>query len=305
MLLIDNLNISINDHIILQDVAFEVKKGEILGIAGESGSGKTVLAKFLLDLLPSYFDIHFSDIKFCGISYKKSDLKELRGKHISMIFQNPSSSINPVLTIGDQLIETIKLYHKNIDFKKKAIEILKSVEIDKPDLRLNSYPHNLSGGMNQRVMIGMALASNPEILIADEPTTALDVTIQQEILNLLFKINKEKQLTILFISHDLKLLQSISDRVLILYAGEMMEILNGEDLLKDNIKHPYTYLLKKSVPSIKNDVEYLETIPGNIPKNSHIFRHKCIFSTRCPFVKEKCLNEKPSFKNNIKCHYPL
>jgi len=306
MLKIKDLSIGIENQIILRNISLEVKRGEILAIAGESGSGKTVLAKYILGLLGTPFKIESEKIEFEGKDYSTTDSKKvLRGKYISMIFQNPTSSLNPVLTIGDQLIETIKLYNKGINYKEMAIELLKSVEIDKPDQRLNSYPHNLSGGMNQRVMIAMALASNPKLLIADEPTTALDITIQNEIIKLLLKLNKEKDLTIIFISHDLKLLQSISNRVIILYAGEILEEISSLDLFENKIKHPYTFLLKRSVPNINDNVEFLETIEGYIPKNSSEFDNACIFYPRCPFSKEICKNEKPALKNNVKCHFPL
>ncbi len=306
MLKIDNLTIKIASHIILRDLSLQIREGEILGIAGESGSGKTVLAKYMLGLMNHPFEITSEKMLFYNEDVSSPTAKvKLRGRSISMIFQNPTSSLNPVITIGNQLIETLKLHNKGINYKERAIELLKSVEIDNPEQRLNNYPHNLSGGMNQRVMIALALASNPKLLIADEPTTALDVTIQQEIIKLLLKLNKEKKLTIIFISHDLKLLQSIADRIMILYAGEILEEISSDELLKNRIKHPYTYLLKRSVPNIHDNLEYLETIEGIIPKNGIEFDGSCIFYPRCSFVKEQCKIQKPTFENNVRCHFPL
>lgn len=307
MLEYKNINIVIDDHVILRDVSFTVKKGSIVGIAGESGSGKTVLAKHTLGLLEKPFKVNSGYISFLGNIYDSNDSKiPLRGKEISMIFQNPTASLNPVMTIGEQMIETIRVHNKDINYNEKAVELLNIVKIDNPEQRLKSYPHNLSGGMNQRVMIAMALSSNPKILIADEPTTALDVTIQKGIIELLIELNQKNNLTIVFISHDLKLLQSISDKIVILYAGEIMEEINSLDLINDRIKNPYTKMLKRCVPSIKDDfVEKLETIEGVIPKNSKEYENRCIFSDRCPYAKDNCFSSKPEFKNGVKCHYPL
>ncbi|MEF3254415.1 MAG: ABC transporter ATP-binding protein [Deferribacterales bacterium] len=306
MLKYKNINVNIDDHIILNDVNFVVEEGTIVGIAGESGSGKTVLAKHTLGLLNSPFK-YTGEMEFLGKSYITNDSKEeIRGRSISMIFQNPTASLNPVMTIGEQLIETIKIHNRDINYRSKAIELLTLVGIDNSEERLKSYPHNLSGGMNQRVMIAMALSSNPKLLIADEPTTALDVTIQKGIIELLLKLNKEQKLTILFISHDLKLLQAISDKIIILYSGEIFEEITAEDIIEDKIKNPYTKLLKKSVPSLKDGkVEFLETIEGIIPKNSNQYKSRCIFHERCPYAQKLCISEKPKYENGVRCHFPL
>lgn len=306
MLKYNQISIRVDRHTILQDVSFNIEKGSIVGLAGESGSGKSVLAKYTLGLLGRPFQMLSGEVIFDGKSYQSNESKaKLRGKEISMIFQNPTAALNPVMTIGKQLIETISVHNQGKNPKEMAIDLLKCVEIDNPEQRLKSYPHNLSGGMNQRIMIAMALSSNPKLLIADEPTTALDVTIQKSIIELLLHINKTQNLTILFISHDLKLLQSISDKIVVLYAGEIMEEITSSELINGKIKNPYTYLLKRCVPSLKEDMELLETISGNIPKNGDYFNDKCIFSDRCPFAKERCLKEKPLFTNGVKCHYPL
>ena len=235
------------------------------------------------------------------------DYKSIRGKKISMIFQNPQSSLNPVMTIGSQLIETIMLHNKSLNkkqAKEKAVELLQDVEIDLAESRLDSFPHQLSGGMNQRVMIAIALASNPDILIADEPTTALDVTIQAQIIKLIKKLNTEKKLSILFISHDLALLAAICDRIAVLYSGELMEIVEPSALINNQEKHPYTHALKMCIPQIglKNE---LTAIKGFIEKNNFLYNEKCIFADRCSNSIDMCFNKKPVFNNNCKCHNPL
>jgi len=198
MLEYNKISIHVEKHTILQDVSFKIEKGSIVGLAGESGSGKSVLAKHTLGLLGRPFQLLSGEIVFDGKPYQSNESKsKLRGKEISMIFQNPTAALNPVMTIGKQLIETISIHNKGKNAKEMAIDLLKRVEIDNPEQRLKSYPHNLSGGMNQRVMIAMALSSNPKLLIADEPTTALDVTIQKSIIELLLNINQTQNLTIL------------------------------------------------------------------------------------------------------------
>ena len=238
---------------------------------------------------------------------KDNDYKAVRGKKVSMIFQNPQSSLNPVMTIGQQLIETILLHDKSLNkkaAKEKAVKLLQDVEIDLAESRLESFPHQLSGGMNQRVMIAIALASNPDILIADEPTTALDVTIQSQIINLIKKLNTEKNLSIIFISHDLALLSSICNRVAVLYSGELMEIVKADDLLLNKEKHPYTHALKACIPQIGKKDE-LTTIKGFIEKNNFLYNEKCIFADRCNNSIDVCFNKKPVFKNGSSCQNPL
>ncbi|MGA1847157.1 ABC transporter ATP-binding protein [Deferribacter abyssi] len=310
MLKIENLHVQLektNIHI-LKNISLCVNKGELFGIAGESGSGKSVLAKTLLGLIKSPLKKKGGKILFKNKELKTAkDFREIRGKKISMIFQNPTASLNPVLTIGEQLIETIKI-HKKCNEKTArniAINLLREVEIDLPEKRLKSYPFNLSGGMNQRVMIALALSSDPEVLIADEPTTALDVTTQTKIIRLLLKLKKDKGLTIIFISHDLSLLEMISDKILILYSGETMELITKKNLQQNKIKHPYTYALKKSVPNIEHKEEYLYSIPGTIEQNSKLYDNACIFYKRCDRKRENCSKQKPVFKDNLKCFYPL
>jgi peptide/nickel transport system ATP-binding protein len=301
MLSINDLNIGIKNSSktthILRSLNLELNRGEILGIGGESGSGKTILSKAILGLLSKPVEKFSGKITFEGkVLETEKDFRQIRGKHISMIFQNPTSSLNPVMKIGAQIIEAIRAADKNItkqEARKKAENLLKEVELDYPSERLESYPHQLSGGMNQRVMIAMALASDPELLIADEPTTALDVTIQKQIIELLLKLNREKGLSIIFITHDLSLMQSISHKCIILYAGEVMEIATAKQLRENQMHHPYTYSLKKCLPTIDGQGKELYSIPGMIGKNTDEYDNSCVFHKRCFNKTEKCTTEKP------------
>ncbi len=312
MLKVENLTIKLksesDEFYILRDFSIDLKKGEILGLAGESGSGKSVFAKSILGLnRPPIYKTAGNIIIDNNILLKDIDYKNIRGKKVSMIFQNPQSCLNPVITIGSQLIETILLHNKSLnkkEAKNMAIKLLQDVEIDFPADRLKSYPHQLSGGMNQRIMIAIALASNPDILIADEPTTALDVTIQSQIITLIKKLNQEKKLSIIFISHDLALLSAICDRVAILYSGELMEVISKHDLINNQEKHPYTHALKSCIPKI-GDKRQLTTIKGVIQKNNSSYNEKCIFSDRCDSKIDLCIRKKPIFNNNISCHNTL
>lgn len=312
MLHVKNLTVELksekDEFYILRDLSIDLNKGEILGIAGESGSGKSVFAKSIFGLNEPPIHKTAGEIIVNGVNLvNNADYKAIRGKKISIIFQNPQSSLNPVMTIGKQLIETILLHDKSLNkksAKEKAIKLLQDVEIDLAESRLMSFPHQLSGGMNQRVMIALALASNPDILIADEPTTALDVTIQSQIINLIKKLNKEKKLSIIFISHDIALLATICDRIAVLYSGELMEIINANALINNYEKHPYTHALKLCIPQIgiKNE---LISIKGFIEKNNSLYNEKCIFADRCSNSEDVCFNKKPVFSNGFKCHNPL
>ena len=312
MLQVNNLTVELKSNkeyfYILRDFSIHINKGEIFGLAGESGSGKSVFAKCILGLNKAPIYKTAGEIIVDNICVdSKESLSLIRGKKVSMIFQNPQSALNPVMTIGRQLIETIKLHNKKISKKdayNMAVSLLKDVEIDMPEERLQSYPHQLSGGMNQRVMIAIALATNPDLLIADEPTTALDVTIQAQIIKLIQKLNKEKNLTTLFISHDLALLASICNNIAVLYSGELMEIVSANDLASGCEKHPYTHALKNCIAQIGSKDE-LTTIKGFIEKNNFLFNEKCIFADRCSNGIEVCCQKKPVFSNGYKCHNPV
>jgi len=237
---------------LIDKVSFSLERGEILGILGESGCGKSLTGFSLLRLLPPGI-IHYSgEVIIDGISIyelSEEEVSKIRGKKIAIILQDPLSSLNPVLTIGEQIEEVLK-YHFNLgkkERKEKTFKLLKEVGIPEPELRAKNYPHQLSGGLRQRAMIAMALAGEPEILVADEPTTALDVTLQIQILELLKKLNQEKSLTIVFISHDLGIIRWIAQKVAVFYAGEIVEIAKTEELF-NNPLHPYTLSLINSYP---------------------------------------------------------
>lgn len=312
MLEVKNLTIELkapsNNFIILRDISFSLNKGEILGIAGESGSGKTILAKTILNLIKKPVVKTAGEIILNGGKLEtEKDFRAVRGEQISMIFQNPTASLNPVYTVGNQIVEVIRAHDRKIsvkDAEKRAEELLAEVEIPHPKERLKSYPHQLSGGMNQRVMIAMALASDPEILIADEPTTALDVTIQAQIVELIKKLNREKELSVIFITHDLALLSQVAEESYIMYAGELMERLTADQLKSDGMRHPYTRNLRSCVPKIGDNREYLNTIQGTITFNNKDFDNACIFHPRCDRASDKCRTEKPPFTNGFSCFYP-
>lgn len=277
-------------------VDLEIFPKETLGIVGESGCGKTVTALSIMRLLPSYGKIVDGSILFKGrdlTKLKENELQKIRGKEISFVFQEPMSSLNPIFTIGHQIEEAI-IFHQ-WKTRKEAREIvtqmLKDVEFPDPAESMNKYPHQLSGGMQQRAMIAMALSCEPDLLIADEPTTALDVTIQREIIELLHKLKDEHSMSILFITHDLGVISQIADRIAVMYASRIAEYASAKEIF-DNPKHPYTVGLLNSIPEIGKNEEKLQAIPGQLPNPlSHI--EGCRFHPRCFFATDKCIKNGP------------
>lgn len=279
-------------------VSFKLHKGEILGIVGESGCGKSVTSLSIMQLIPQPpGKILSGKIYFKGkdlVKASEKEMKHIRGNDISMIFQEPMTSLDPLFTIGNQLVEAIKL-HKKIkkkDAKSLAIELLKNVGIPRAEEVFDEYPHQLSGGMRQRVMIAMAMSCNPEILIADEPTTALDVTIQAQILDLMKQLNREKGMAILLITHDLGVVAEMCDRVIVMYSGEIIEQGTVREILKDP-KHPYTKGLIRSLPKIDEENQKLYSIPGTVMKPTLNY-NGCRFAPRCEFAFEQCFKQSPS-----------
>ncbi|MHC0036255.1 ABC transporter ATP-binding protein [Pseudoneobacillus sp. C159] len=278
-------------------ISFDLREGEILGIVGESGSGKSVTSLATMGLIPSPpGKIENGEILFEGKDLKnlpEKKWREIRGNQISMIFQEPMTSLNPLFTIGNQLMEAIRLHTdlSKSEIKVRCIELLKLVGIPRAEGILKEHPHQLSGGMRQRVMIAMAMACNPKVLIADEPTTALDVTIQAQILALMKDLNKKTATSIILITHDLGVVAEICERVIVMYAGQIVEQGDVRTILKDP-KHPYTKGLLKSVPDLRGKKDRLYSIPGSVPRPGTI--HKgCRFAARCEEVFGKCHEESP------------
>lgn len=281
-------------------VDISIKKGETVALVGESGSGKSITSLSIMGLVPSPGGkIVGGEILFDGKDLTKlteSQLCKVRGNEISMIFQEPMTSLNPVLTIGEQITEVLMLHQKmsKTAAVKKAIEMLELVGFSRAAQIINDYPHRLSGGMRQRVMVAMAMSCNPKLLIADEPTTALDVTIQAQILDLMKDLSHKFDTSILLITHDLGVVSEIADRVVVMYCGQVVEEASVDDLFEEPL-HPYTVGLMNSIPSIEADISRLESIQGNVPPPTNL-PPGCRFAPRCPQAFDRCFNEVPTLE---------
>jgi len=282
----------------VNDVSFYINEGELLGLVGESGCGKSITALSVMRLiaLPGKIvggSIKFKDEELTTVSVER--MREIRGNDIAMIFQDPMTSLNPVYTVGEQITEALRLHQKlnKKDALDGAIEAMKEVAMPAPERRVKDYPHQLSGGMRQRVMIAMALACNPELLIADEPTTALDVTIQAQILELLNELRTTRKLAVLLITHDLGVVAEVADRVAVMYTGRIVEE-SGVDEIFEKPKHPYTQGLLRSVPKMRGIGEAketrLSTIEGVVPSPTNL-PPGCHFAPRCEFRMERCTHD--------------
>lgn len=277
-------------------VSLKLPKGKTLGIVGESGSGKSITALSILQLLDRPGKIVGGEVLFKGRDLTKlraREIRQVRGNEISMIFQEPMTSLNPVFTIGQQISEALRIHEglNKEDQRKRSVELLQLVGIPSPKERFKQYPHELSGGMRQRVMIAMALACNPDLLIADEPTTALDVTIQAQILELIKNLQEELGMSVIMITHDLGVVAETCDYVAVMYAGQVVEYQEIRELFK-HPKHPYTVGLMKSIPRHDTEVDELEPIRGVVPSPSQL-PIGCKFAPRCPFASELCQEEAP------------
>lgn len=306
----------------VDDVSFDLDKGETLGLVGESGCGKSVSALSIMRLIPDPpGKIVGGQIMFKGedlTAKTEKQMQNVRGNDIAMIFQEPMTSLNPVFTCGSQIDEAIMLHQKvsKEEARNRSIEMLKLVGVPAPEQRYREYPHQLSGGLRQRAMIAMALSCNPEILIADEPTTALDVTVQAQILELINKLQQELGMAVIMITHDLGVIAEVSDRVAVMYASKVAEYSTVDEIFY-NPKHPYTMGLLNSIPKLNKDQPRLATIEGTVPAATH-YPVGCHFCTRCKYVDSKtytpgskCWNTEPplvqvdnvNVTHTVSCHY--
>ena len=293
-------------------VSLSVDAGDVLGIVGESGSGKSVTMMALMGLVSYPGRVTADKLRFDGhdlLSLSQNERNKLIGKDVAMIFQDPTTSLNPCFTVGFQLAETLKLHlgMTGQAAKKRSIELLEQVGIPAPEKRLKDYPHQMSGGMNQRVMIAMAIACNPKLLIADEPTTALDVTIQAQILDLLRSLQKERGMALVMITHNMGVVSEMAQRVAVMYAGQVMEERSAKTIF--NVpQHPYTEALLAAMPERSDGLSRLQTIPGMVP-GLYDRPTGCLFAPRCSYADDSCRSQRPSLRTwqdgMVRCHYPL
>jgi dipeptide transport system ATP-binding protein len=295
----------------VEGVSLRLDEGELLGVVGESGSGKSVSMLAVMGLLPPTARVTADRMTFQGqdlLTVSAAARRKLVGNDVSMIFQEPTTSLNPCFTIGFQIDETLKVHTPGSSRERRArtIELLSQVGIPDPASRLGAYPHQLSGGMNQRVMIAMAIACNPKLLIADEPTTALDVTIQAQILDLLVKLQKERGMALVLITHNMGVVAETAQRIMVMYAGQIMEERKAADLFAGP-QHPYTEALLAALPE-RSEGGRLATIPGVVP-GLYDRPKGCLFSPRCAYATEHSRNVRPDLRpwadGHIRCHYPL
>ena len=300
----------------VQGVDFAIEPGEILGLVGESGSGKSVTALALMNLVDYPGRVRADRMTFDGrelLAASASERRALAGRGIAMIFQDPLSSLDPCYTVGFQLDEALKLHGNTSERanarvrRERAIGLLREVEIGDPIARLRAFPHQLSGGMAQRVMIAMAIAGRPQLLIADEPTTALDVTVQAQVLALLTRLRREHRMAVLLITHDLAVVAETADRVVVMYAGQVMEA-GVVPALFDNPRHPYTRALLDALPERNAGRARLRTIAGVVP-GAFDRPPGCLLAPRCEFARARCVDERPRLDDSaagaVRCHFPL
>jgi dipeptide transport system ATP-binding protein len=315
LLEIENLRVAFPTHQAVMHavdgVSFSIEAGEVLGIVGESGSGKSVTMMALMGLVGFPGVVQADALRFDGhdlLTLSARERRRIIGKDLAMIFQDPSTSLNPCFSVGFQLAETLKLHLSmtRAQARKRSIELLEQVGIPAPESRLNLYPHQFSGGMAQRVMIAMAIACNPKLLIADEPTTALDVTIQAQILDLLRSLQKERGMALVLITHNMGVVSEMAQRVAVMYAGQLMESRPAHDLFAAPL-HPYTEALMASMPERSSGSGHLATIPGMVP-GLYDRPSGCLFGPRCNYHQAACA-QRPGLQTAgsgaVRCHFPL
>ena len=316
LLSVNNLSVRFgtgdNPFTAVDRISYEVDAGEVLGIVGESGSGKSVSSLALMGLIDfpgkvSADSLTFENTNLIGLS--ENARRKITGDEIAMIFQDPMTSLNPAFTVGNQIMEAIEVHQggSKKERRAKAIDLLRQVGIPAPENRINNYPHQLSGGMSQRVMIAMAIACDPKLLIADEPTTALDVTIQAQIIELLLRLQREKNMGLILITHDLALVAEAADRVVVMYAGQIVETGPANEIFKAP-RHPYTQALMNSLPESAEGHDRLKALPGVVP--GALDRPQgCLLNPRCPYATDRCRVEEPGYYGpegrQSKCFYPL
>jgi len=312
LLAIEQLAVEFSGFTAVNALDLTIHPGEVLGIVGESGSGKSVGQLALMGLIPYPGIVTARRMEFNGRDLTRMRPKMRRrlvGKEIAMIFQEPMTSLNPCFTVGFQIMEALKIHERGnrSDRRRKAVQLLQQVGIPAARERLNAFPHQLSGGMNQRVMIAMAVACAPRLLIADEPTTALDVTIQAQILDLLLDLQKKTRMALILITHDMGVVAETAERVVVMYAGQVMEQRSATDLFKNPL-HPYTAALLDALPERSAGRKRLPTIPGTVPGRFDAIQG-CVFNPRCGFAQDKCRCEPPVLTvkgaTAYRCHFPL
>ncbi|MBI3526135.1 MAG: ATP-binding cassette domain-containing protein [Betaproteobacteria bacterium] len=299
----------------VDNLDLNMEQGEIVGIVGESGSGKSVTALSMMGLIDYPGRVRAERMTFAGrdlLGMPERERNSMLGKDIAMIFQDPMTSLNPCFTVAYQLMETLRVHQggSKKELRAQALALLQQVEIPDPETRLNAYPHQLSGGMSQRVMVAMAIACNPRLLIADEPTTALDVTVQAQMLELLLQLQRERGMALMLISHDLSVIAQTAQRVVVMYAGQVMEAGRVPDIFNAP-QHPYTQALLASLPEYNVGRERLKTIPGVVP-GQYDRPGGCLLNPRCSYAADVCRTTRPALSTTpatsaaqVRCHFPL
>jgi len=316
LLEVDNLSIAVAGQSewlsVVEECSFSVDNNQTLGIVGESGCGKSLTAMAIMGLLEkSLVRITSGKIRLNGnnlLNMPARERRQIMGDEMSMVFQEPMTSLNPVYRIGDQIVEALKQHRKmtSSQYRARALELLEMVKIPDHHQRINSYPHQLSGGQRQRVMIAMALSCDPQLLIADEPTTALDVTVQNDVLELMLNLQRRTGTAIILISHDMGVIAETCDEMAVMYRGRIVESSTTSELF-GNIQHPYTRGLLNSIPSIDSETEWLDTIPGRVPTLEEKLPG-CAFHPRCPYSEAQCVDTPPPVSHTdanhlVRCHF--